>query len=859
MTGMPGDIPIVFEAPDAALSAGAIVRGGVNQVLKSTGAAALPLRAFLFGSTLLAGTRSASAQHIGLLDFSGELTSLQVIEVSMFLGAMGAALLSAVWMIRERGKVAAENQSLRSRVADLTASLERSDALLASRDSRIVIWDGKSEKPEVIGSMPPATGVPSERSHFLAFGRWMTPQSAAQIDRSLQALRSRGTAFEFTGETITGQMIDIQGRRTGTTSHVRFVGLSDLQAQVARLKLDVEDLKSTNNLFVTLLESVPFPVWRRDANGVVSWANKAYQGLVAKDALRKSGTPQPGQPVELFGTQARDLIEKKRQVSGLFEDKVATVIDGDRRVFDVLDVAVPGATAGMARDISELEALKEEYERTLRSQSETLNQLTTAVAIFDSSQKLRSFNNAFQKLWDLDIPFLESAPEHGFLLDRLRTDGKLPEQPEWRRWREQVLSVYRAPEGGEDWWHLPDGKTLRVLANPQPKGGAILVFENMTEKFDLETRYNTLIRVQGETLDNLAEGVAVFGSDGKIRLSNPAFAELWNLPADMAKEGVHISAIRAACKDKAPDAIWAGFVAVATGFDDARESREGQFELNSGAVLAYAEVPLPKGQTMFTFIDVTDTANVEKALKDKNEALQRADRLKNDFIQHVSYELRSPLTNIIGFTELLQQPSTGPLTERQSDYLDHIATSSSLLLTTVNDILDLATVDAGIMDLEVGDIDLAALFASVEQAYAGRFVEAGVELKTAIAVGIENFRADAQRLRQVIGNLLSNAVNHAPEGSTVTLSAKVDGSNVVVSVHDQGPGIAPDVLASVFDRFVAHGAGGKRGGAGLGLSIVKGLVELHRGSVVIQSAPGTGTNVDCRFPADPALYRTAAE
>ena len=87
----------------------------------------------------------------------------------------------------------------------------------------------------------------------------------------------------------------------------------------------------------------------------------------------------------------------------------------------------------------------------------------------------------------------------------------------------------------------------------------------------------------------------------------------------------------------------------------------------------------------------------------------------------------------------------------------------------------------------------------------------------------------------------------------------VEGSNVIVSVHDQGPGIAPDVLASVFDRFVAHGAGGRRGGAGLGLSIVKGLVELHRGSVVIQSAPGTGTRVDCRFPADPARFRTAAE
>ena len=422
-----------------------------------------------------------------------------------------------------------------------------------------------------------------------------------------------------------------------------------------------------------------------------------------------------------------------------------------------------------------------------------------------------------------------------------------------------ALGVYRAPEGGEDWWHLPDGKTLRVLANPQPKGGAIVVFENMTEKFDLESRYNTLIRVQGETLDNLAEGVAVFGSDGKVRLSNPSFAALWSLQTEMAQVGVHISAIRAACKDLVPNREWDTFVGVATGFDDARESRQGLIELTTGSVLAFAQVPLPKGQTMLTFVDVTDSARVERALKDKNDALQRADMLKNDFIQHVSYELRSPLTNIIGFTELLQQPSTGPMSERQRDYLDHIAVSSSVLLTTVNDILDLATVDAGIMDLDISDIDVPSLFESIQQANAGRFADAGVSLKLNAGMDASRFRADAQRLRQVIGNLLSNSVNHAPEGSTVTLSARREGGQIIIGVHDQGSGIPADVLDAVFDRFVAHGASGKRGGTGLGLSIVKGLVELHHGKVAIQSRPGEGTLVECQFPSDPTAFQHAAE
>src|SRR5690606_2612098 len=116
--------------------------------------------------------------------------------------------------------------------------------------------------------------------------------------------------------------------------------------------------------------------------------------------------------------------------------------------------------------------------------------------------------------------------------------------------------------------------------------------------------------------------------------------------------------------------------------------------------------PLPNAQTMFTFVDMTATAGAERALMEKNEALQKADEIKNDFVQHVSYELRSPLTNIIGFTDLLRTPGVGPLSERQSEYIEHISTSSSLLLTIVNDILDLATVDAGIMHLHYAELSL---------------------------------------------------------------------------------------------------------------------------------------------------------
>ncbi len=115
------------------------------------------------------------------------------------------------------------------------------------------------------------------------------------------------------------------------------------------------------------------------------------------------------------------------------------------------------------------------------------------------------------------------------MLDELRAARKLPEQQDFREWKAQLHEAYRAVEAKEHTWHLPDGRTLRVVTTPNPDGGVTYLFHDVTERLDLERRFEELIRVQGETLDNLAEGVAVFGSDGRLRLHNAAFARMWKL------------------------------------------------------------------------------------------------------------------------------------------------------------------------------------------------------------------------------------------------------------------------------------------------------------------------------------------
>jgi signal transduction histidine kinase len=805
--------------------------------------------------TALSGFAGAAFAQDGAYGATRLFTSSEVIFSSLAIGAIAAALLSTVWLVRQRGNLEAESEDMRSALSEAQQRISKYEALIADKNRRIVIWEAGPSRPEFLGQLPAETGAPQEDREFLAFGKWLRPHSAAELERAIETLRGHARSFEMVVETQRDEILEVQGRVSGGKAFIRFIALNNLRAELAELKIERERLVTSMGLFQSLLDALEQPVWHRDHDGNLAWVNHAYGEAVEAST--------PGQALEegreFLGTIAREKIRATATTASPFHERVSTVVRGNRSVFDVVNVVAKGGSAGMAIDVSEADVIRAELTRTLKSHAETLDHLATPVAIFDRDQRLQFYNQAFARLWDLDLGFLESRPDHNELLDRLRSQNKLPEQLNWRNWKESVLSVYRSLDTQTNRWHLPNAQTLQVIATAHPQGGVTWVFENLTEQVDLETRYNTLVKVQGETIDHLAEGVAVFGPDGRIRLSNPAFRAIWGITDEQTRPGTHIKAIEAACAmeyDK-PDG-WRLFGQMLTNFDDERPSLQGTFELFSGIVLDYALIPLPNAQTMLTFVNMTDSARAERALKEKNEALRKADELKNDFVQHVSYELRSPLTNIIGFTDLLKTPGIGPLNERQTEYVDHISTSSAVLLTIVNDILDLATVDAGIMELNYTEMDIDDLLDDVAMQISDRLYENAVTLEIIAAKNLGTIVADQQRLKQILIKLITNAANFSPEGSTVTLSSWRKGSDFFFSVADHGPGMSEDMLKTVFDRF-SSGKGGKKSGAGLGLSIVESFVTLHHGDVKIDSQTGEGTTVTCRIPSAITARSIAAE
>jgi len=216
----------------------------------------------------------------------------------------------------------------------------------------------------------------------------------------------------------------------------------------------------------------------------------------------------------------------------------------------------------------------------------------------------------------------------------------------------------------------------------------------------------------------------------------------------------------------------------------------------------------------------------------------------------VSYELRSPLTNIIGFASLMGEPTTGPLSPKQREYLGYINTSTNALLAIINDILDLATIDAGAMKLNLGSVDIRGTMNAAAEGIRDRLIKDQIVLDIRATSDIGSFPGDERRIRQVLFNLLANAVGFSPPGATITMAAERRADAVVFAVSDNGPGIPPEVQDRVFNWFESHSQGSRHRGAGLGLSIVRSFVELHGGTVTLDSVVGRGTKVECSFPVE---------
>ncbi len=623
-----------------------------------------------------------------------------------------------------------------------------------------------------------------------------------------------------------------------------------------------------------VLNALPLPVWWRDGSSKdLVGVNQTYARMVGADdlsqALMRKEITQG-----VIGHRGRALAERAMTVSGVHSESHHMVVDGQRRLLDFSEARLPEemGIVGFAEDRTGLENVQASLAEHIDAQDEVLEHMLTAIAIFGPDRRIRFFNQAYRDMWSLDEDWLRREPFLDEIVELLHDLRKIPEIVDFRDYKRGLTTQFTSvTEPFDDFLYLPDDRTIRKTVTPYPLGGLMYIFEDVTDRLALERSFNTLTKVQQATLNNLYEGVVVYGSDGRLRLHNREFREIWKLDETFLSKGPHLTEVFEELRDRFPEEMdWDSFRNDRLNAVLNRQPSSGRFFMRDNRIVDYVHVLLPDGQILLLYLDVTDSVNVQRALQERNAALENVDLLKAQFISNMSYDLRTPLNAIIGFTEILHNGIAGPLSDRQASYAADVLDASKMLAGLVSDLLDLASIQAGFMTLDLHPCDIGALVGGlvaetqpVASAKDIDLVLEGVELGVPIT-------CDPERMYQAFEKLVSNAIKYTPPNGQirVEMAASRDSSGnaetVSVSITDTGTGISNEERARVFENFVqASSSDAQQSGAGLGLALSKSLLELHGGDVRLSEAAGGGTTVTCTLLREPtstkARGRKAAE
>jgi signal transduction histidine kinase len=631
-----------------------------------------------------------------------------------------------------------------------------------------------------------------------------------------------------------------------------FTDATETEEQMDGLRGEVGRLSTALDALTGLLEAAPFPMWHRGPDLRLALVNSAYVRAVEADsaiAVIKSG-------IELVDesegrnalSQAAAVLQKGEPLSRTLPATIA----GERRTMQVVEVPLGEGVAGYAIDVEDREQVHAELSRFVAAQRDMLDRLSAGVAQFSRDRSLIFFNQPFCRLFSLAGDFLADEPEFDRVIEAMRESGNLPEVRDFPEWKEErrgwFISGLAADE--EDWL-LPGGKHLRVVAQPLPDGGLLVIFEDRTEQIQLASARDTLLRVRSATFDNLFEAIGVFASDGRLHLWNNRFKELWEFEEEQLAAHPRIDALvpHIAGKLKRPThaALVRELVRSAT---VERKQRNGRVTFTDGRDFQFAAVPLPDGNALFTMLDITDSKMIEAALRDKNDALEDADRMKTAFVSNMSYELRTPLTSIGGFAEMLAGGYAGELPPTAVDYVSAINDSVLRLSALIDNVLDLTQSDTGSLLLAEDQVDMKALCREAADSIAEAARKKNIEIVADLDPSVGELTGDRRRLRQVLDNVLKNAVAYTDEGGRVLIHATGSPRAAEITISDNGRGIPPADQARVFDRFhrtVARDTG-EDSALGLGLPLARQFIEAHGGSIKLESKPGAGTTVTLFVP-----------
>ena len=567
-----------------------------------------------------------------------------------------------------------------------------------------------------------------------------------------------------------------------------FSDTSSAEAERSKLALRIRQTEAALDSLTHLIEAAPFPMWYRGPDLQLGLVNRAFvEAVEARDAA--DVISRSTELIDASGPgSARAAAESALESGKFFSQMQPATIRGERRMMRIVNVPLPtGAVAGFAIDVQEQEEARAELSRHVQSQRDLADRMTAGTVQFDADRNVSFFNQPFAVMAQLDPEWLAEGPEFDRVLERMRERNRLPEVRDFPVWKAERREWFTSPqEVIEEDWILADGDHLRMVAQPLPDGGLRMFLEDRTEQVRLASARDTLLRVRAATFDNLFEAISVFASDGRLYLWNRRFRDVWDLEEERLTEHPRVDELVPAMARKLVNPTAAAQIReMVRHTTNERQPANGRISLTDGRHFEFAAVPLPDGNALFTMVDVTDSTRIQEALRERATALEQADRIKTDFVANVSYELRTPLTSIGGFAEMLAGGYAGKLAPAAADYVDAILEAVARLSKLIDDVLALTQGEASVTPMERERIDLAGLCRMAIEAMQARAAEKDQKVEVDLAPSAGFVFGDVRLLRELIEHVLDNAIAYTDRKGRIRVEASGDEESAIGADHRQ--------------------------------------------------------------------------
>jgi len=760
----------------------------------------------------------------------------------------------AVWvMLRASGR---EQRSIASRktAQRLSRLIEEGPAI-----PLLVRADGRIEAPDRLARWIGLEKVPEYLSELAGGeGRGLTEAQIDTLTRNVRRTQKTAKPFRMAINVSpdSGKSLALQGSLAdpavspGGSALVWVFDFSDSQAELTQLREEAARAREDFGALVGLIEAAPMPMWFRGADMQLRLVNQAYVAAVGAESADQVVADQVELVETVNGRTAAEVAQQAADRRQPIERILSATIERARRTIRVTDLPLMGeGIAGYAVDIEEMEEQAREFRAFREAQRSMLDQLSIGVAQFDAGHRMTFANQPFHRVFSLPPGVVNERTSFGQMLLIARENGRIPEVRDFPAWRNELTEWFQRDEPHEEAWPLSDSTHLRIVAQPLPDGGLVMIAEDRTEQLALSAMRDTLLRTRTATFDNLFEALAVFAPDGHLELWNRGFPGAWGIDPEVLDGHPQaedlLQAISRNLSDPASVSQLNQVIRAAT-LD--RKKSNGRIELADGRTLDFTGVPLPDGNGMLTVLDVTASQQAEVALRERNRALEEADAVMTRFLANMSYEFRTPLTSIGGFAELLTSGIAGELSPQATEYAQAISLSVGKLTEQVENVLDLSQSEAGLMPLRKSTFTLLPFLTKIVRKEEQRIHDGELTLDLK-GDAEKSVTADPHQLRRAISQLLDNAINGTPRGGRIAIDIgrKRDETRIVIS--DNGRGMSQHELARALEgiRMSSDGKGIERR-HGLGIPLARQLVEAHGGTLEIRSRKNSGTTATITLP-----------